>query len=153
MNELARPRTRAVDGHGLVPAEPLWQRAPARDAGGHPVADFMMLIPRLAARPAHDRHLALARLQRVFEAYGSAVVFADVNVRLNVLWVSVDGPPGLCGQLSAAIREVLPEARLVAQPQGVPAERDTPRRRKRLARTRRWLALGRLLPGTRPRNR
>lgn len=146
MNDLVRRRRALPDAHQLLPAEPLWQRAPARDAQGRPVADFMMLIPGLAARPEHERRLAFGRLSGVLERYREVVVFADVNVRLNVLWVSLDGPPGLCAEVSAAIRAVLPEARLVAQPQSFAEPRGSGGGAGRLARTRRWLARRRLGP-------
>jgi hypothetical protein len=42
-------------------------------------------------------------------------VFADMNLRLNVLWVTVRPIPGICLELPAALKTRVPEAMLVAQ--------------------------------------
>lgn len=105
---------------GAVPAveanTPLHRRAPARDESGHPLGDFMVLIPRLRDRPAHDLAERLARLQAVLVSF-SEVVFVDLNVPLNLLWVSVRPRPGVILELFAAMKLVLPEARLVGHQQ------------------------------------
>jgi hypothetical protein len=95
------------------PAEPLWQRAPTRDENGKPLSDFMMLIPKLSAKPKHYLQNTLDQLQKVFSQYEHAVVFADLNLKLNVLWVSVRPIPGICLELPAAIKVQVPEALLV----------------------------------------
>jgi hypothetical protein len=100
----------------LSPAEPLWRRAPTRDQEGQRLSDFMMLIPKLGQRPQHHLRNVLQQLQQVFDYYQHAVVFADLNLRLNVLWVSVKPIPGICLELPAAIKSCVPEALLVAQP-------------------------------------
>lgn len=95
------------------PAEPLWKRAPTRDSSGKPLSDFMMLIPKLSSRPKHYLQKTLDNLQDVFGRYEDAVVFADLNLKLNVLWVSVRPIPGICLELPAAIKVQVPEALLV----------------------------------------
>jgi hypothetical protein len=101
---------------GLSAAGPLWNHVPTRDSEGQRLSDFMMLIPNLRSRPqAHLKHV-LQQLQEVLEFYQHAVVFADLNLRLNVLWVSVKPIPGICLELPSAILARIPEARLVAQP-------------------------------------
>jgi hypothetical protein len=50
----------------------------------------------------------------VLARYGDAVVFADVNLRLNTLWVTVRPIPGICLELPAALKHRVPEALLVA---------------------------------------
>jgi len=40
----------------LNPGAPLWQRVPTRDDDGRPLADFMMLVPRLREQP--QSHIA-----------------------------------------------------------------------------------------------
>jgi hypothetical protein len=42
------------------------------------------------------------------------VVFADLNLKLNLLWVSLRPRPGAISELVAAIRLRVPEALLVA---------------------------------------
>ncbi len=101
---------------GLSSAEPLWNHVPTCDDEGQRLSDFMMLIPRLRKQPqAHIQHV-LQQIHEVLELYRHAVVFADLNLRLNVLWVSVKPVPGICLELPAAILDRVPEARLVAQP-------------------------------------
>jgi hypothetical protein len=97
----------------LRPAEPLWQLAPTRRSDGRGLADFMMLIPGMAtAGDAGRRHVS-ASIQAVCEGFGEAVVFAEINYRLNILWVSVDAEPGLTGRVASAVRERIPDALLV----------------------------------------
>lgn len=98
----------------LHPAEPLWKRAPAHDAEGRPLSDFMMIIPRLSRRPAAYIRRTLREIEAVLKAYEHAVVFADMNLRLNTLWVTVRPIPGICLELPAAVKLRVPEALLVA---------------------------------------
>lgn len=99
---------------GWGPGEPLWKRAPTRDEQGRCVSDFMMLIPKLRERPDGYIRGVMAGIQRVFDAYGDRVLFADLNLKLNVLWVSVRPIPGICLEMAAAIKTQVPEAMLVA---------------------------------------
>lgn len=108
------PLRPAVDLH---PAEPLWKRAPGRDEDGRPLPDFMMLIPRLGKRPGLIIQRTLADIDAVLQDYRHAVVFADMNLRLNVLWVTVRPIPGICLELPAALKVRVPEAMLVASKQ------------------------------------
>ena len=103
----------------LAPSQPLWQRAPARDEHGKPLSDFMMIIPGLRSQPLVRQQRVIERIQRVLARYAPFVVFADLNLKINVLWVSVRPRPGICVELPAAIFLLVPEARLVAyKPQG-----------------------------------
>ncbi len=109
--------TRALrtSGLSLSPADPLWKRAPTRDEHGGMLSDFMMLIPRLSRSPRHQQQHIIDKLQQVLEEYRHAVVFADLNFKLNVLWVSVRPLPGICLELPTAINACIPEAKLVGQ--------------------------------------
>lgn len=112
----------------LRPAEPLWQLAPTRRPDGRCLADFMMLIPGLAvAENAGRRHVSDS-VRAVCEGFGDAVAFAEINYRLNVLWVSVEAEPGLTGRVASAIRERLPDALLVGGQLGAVPTLPTPRR-------------------------
>ncbi len=99
----------------LHPAEPLWKRVPTRGDDGRPLSDFMMLIPRLREKSRAECALAVEGIQAVLERYRHAVVFADLNLRLNVLWVSIRPIPGMVLELATAIKLAVPEAMLVAQ--------------------------------------
>jgi len=99
------------------PCEPLWKRAPARDETGRPLSDFLMIIPRLSRQPSDIISRKLGAIQRVLERYGKVVVFADMNLKLNTLWVTVRPVPGITLELAAVIKMNVPEALLVAPDQ------------------------------------
>lgn len=96
-----------------APGIHLWQLAPTRDSAGHRLTDFMMLIPRLRNRPPAEIEQASRDIQSALELHQD-VVFADLNLKLNLLWVSLRPRPGAIGELVAAIRLRVPEAVLVA---------------------------------------
>ena len=98
---------------GSMPGLPLWQVAPTRDSAGVRLTDFMMLIPRLHSRPRVEIERASRDIQAVL-ALHQDVVFADLNLKLNLLWVSLRPRPGAISELVAAIRLRVPEAVLVA---------------------------------------
>lgn len=125
---------------------PLWQLAPTRGRSGQGMADFMMLIPGLADRSAVERVHAQNVVREICESYGEQVAFADINLSLNLLWVSVDARPGLAGRVAASIRQRLPDALLVGGQLGMvaalPAVQSGP------VRFRHWLlALSRRIAG------
>ncbi len=93
---------------------PLWQRVPKRDTEGRPYIDFMMFAPRLNRRPAHELESISLLLRGVLARYDDQVVFADLNLKINVLWVSLENRPGLMAELVAALRIKVPEFHLVA---------------------------------------
>lgn len=96
-----------------MPGQPLWQLAPTRDSAGQRLTDFMMLIPRLRSRPPADIERTSNEIQTVLALHRD-VVFADLNLKLNLLWVSLRPSPGAISELAAAIRLRVPEAVLVA---------------------------------------
>ena len=98
----------------LQPAEPLWKRAPTHDEDGVALSDFMMIIPRLRDKPRHVLENTVQRIETVLRCYQKSVVFADLNLGLNVLWVSVRPVPGICLELPTAIKLQVPEALLVS---------------------------------------
>ncbi|MDH5183096.1 MAG: hypothetical protein OEX12_04325 [Gammaproteobacteria bacterium] len=103
---------------GLQPSEPLYKRAPSRDENGKSYSDLMMLIPKLNKRSPDEVEVRLARISQVLDQYKHVVVFADLNLKINVLWISFVAVPGLTYEISAAIKQQVPEASLVAdQPQ------------------------------------
>ena len=94
-------------------AAPLRERVPKRDSEGRLLADFMMLIPDLRQRSEGSVADVLARLARALECRD--VVFADFNLRLNLLWVSVRARPGVTRDVAMRVRARVPEALLVGQ--------------------------------------
>ncbi len=105
----------------LRAAEPLWKRVPTRGEDGRPLSDFMMLIPRLRQKPTGECARTVEALQFVLERYRHVVVFAELNLPINLLWISLKPIPGMGLELATAIKLAVPEALLVAQkmPEGV----------------------------------
>lgn len=98
----------------LKHGEPLWKVVPKRDAEGKPYCDFMMLAPGLNRRPGAEIEAVMVLVRGVLERFGDAVVFADFNLSMNVLWVSYHHHPGLMPRIVAMLRAKLPMLRLVA---------------------------------------
>ncbi|MDH5473066.1 MAG: hypothetical protein OEY61_09435 [Gammaproteobacteria bacterium] len=98
---------------GLMPGAPLWKIAPTRDENGKSFSDFMMIIPKLKKKPQHYIDKTLKDIQMVLSQYSNVVVFANMDLKINCLWVSHKAEPGLCRELSSAIRRYVPEAMLV----------------------------------------
>jgi len=103
---------RGATAFSIQANQPLYQRVPARDENGRPLSDFMVILPGLRERPGHEFAASLARLQAVLVSF-SEVVFVDLNVPLNLLWVSVRSRPGVILELFGAVKLHLPEAKLV----------------------------------------
>ena len=95
-------------------AAPLRERVPKRDSEGRLLADFMMLIPDLHGHSQRSVADVLARLARSLSECGD-VVFADFNLKLNLLWVSVRARPGVTRDVAMRVRARVPEALLVGQ--------------------------------------
>ena len=95
-------------------AEPLWKRVPTHGEDGRPLSDFMMIIPGLRSGGSLNAQEVIRKLQGVLELYRHAVVFADLNLRLSLLWVSVRPIPGICLELATAVKQRVPQALLVA---------------------------------------
>lgn len=106
----------------MEPATPLWQRVPTRDAEGRRLGDFMMLIPGLRQSPPQLQRALLARLDAVLRSHRDTVVFADLNLRLNLLWITVPTRPHAWRAVADAVREALPQARVIS-PEGPAAHR------------------------------
>jgi hypothetical protein len=103
------PTSGGIMEHGT----PLWQVVPTRGADGRSLADFMMLIPKLNKCPQHVIGITLDNLKRVL-APCPDIVFVNFNLKINILWVSVNCRPGLILELVNTIQSRVPEAKLVA---------------------------------------
>lgn len=107
-------RLHPVSGVGLERLEPLRKRIPLRDEQGRALADFMMIIPGLRRRPQRFIQQCISEIQAVCARFEDAVVFVDLNLKLNLLWVSHRSHPGLCGEIAGAVQQRIPEALLVS---------------------------------------
>lgn len=99
----------------LLSSEPLWKRVPTRDSEGHVYNDFMMLIPGLRDFDQLKLKVIINEIESVLKGYGSDIILADLNLKLNVLWVTVKPRIGLSTEIAALIHHFIPEAKLVAQ--------------------------------------
>jgi hypothetical protein len=77
------------------------------------LADLMMLIPGLKRYSEAQLIRVQILLESVVREFGDKVVFADINLKLNVVWVTVLPEPGLCREVALAIRDRIPEALMV----------------------------------------
>ncbi|MFW2438522.1 MAG: hypothetical protein ACN4GR_04040 [Arenicellales bacterium] len=99
----------------LLRNEPLHERVPTRDEEGNPLGDFMMLFPGLRDMAETSLKKKVDILAEILGQY-KEVVFVDLNVPLNLLWVSIKYKPGLVLELSTFINMRIPEAKLVSVP-------------------------------------
>ena len=98
-------------------SQPLWQRVPTRTDAGEYVCDFMMLISRFNQLTSHTQNSIVEKLYAVLKQYSDVVIFADLNVKLNLLWISHRPRPGIGLEVAAMIHEFVPEAKLVSHHQ------------------------------------
>ncbi len=101
----------------LLRNEPLHERVPTHDEEGNMLGDFMMLFPGLRDQAESILRSKVDILAEILSQY-KEVVFVDLNVPLNLLWVSIKHKPGLVLELSTYVKSRIPEAKLV----GVPPE-------------------------------
>ena len=94
-------------------SEPLYDRVRTLDENGKPYADFMLMIPGLNKASMPELKGKMAALQAVLVNYPE-VVFADLNMRLNLLWVSIRPKVGLIQGIPVDIQQHLPEAKLIS---------------------------------------
>lgn len=121
-----KPRDRcelrhAIKLHGNTP---LYERVPTHDEQGRSLNDFMMIFPGLRELPEIELQKKIRLLAAVL-GQCNEVVYVDLNLPLNLLWVSVRQKPGLVLELSTCVKASLPEAVLI----GVPPDAMVRRRR------------------------
>ena len=97
---------------GMQDNEPLYNRVPTRDAEGKPLSDFMILVSGFRNWPGARQAEAVAKMQMVLCGF-KEVVFADLNVPLNLLWVSVKARHGVIADIFCEFQCCIPEARIV----------------------------------------
>ena len=97
----------------LNPAEPLWKLAPTRDEDGGPVSDVLMIIPKLKTRSELYIKDTLANIEFSLKQYSDEILFANVDMKLNTLWVSFKAVPGVYAEIVNTLKSNIPEAVLV----------------------------------------
>lgn len=98
----------------LAPAEPLWKLAPTRDDEGGPVSDLLMIIPKLKYQPEHTIKETLGNIEFALTRFSKDILFCNVDMKLNTLWVSFRAVPGVYNEIVASIQDNVPQALLVA---------------------------------------
>lgn len=98
----------------LDASQPLRKRAPAVDENGRALSDFMIIIPNLRKRSEQRIQQTMQDIHRVLAGFDDSVVFAELNLRLNLLWVSIRPITGIRDDIAQALRAVIPDARLVS---------------------------------------
>ena len=94
---------------------PLWKRVPTRDSNGQFYHDFMMLIPGLRDFESDRIQATVSKMEQALQRYEKEIVLADLNLKLNILWVTIKPRPGLSTEIAALLHHLIPEAKLVAQ--------------------------------------
>ena len=97
----------------LSPAEPLWKLAPTRDKDGGPVSDVLMIIPKLKTKPEQYIKDTLANIEFALKQFNNEVLFANMDMKLNTLWVSFKAVPGIYSDIVSTLKTNVPEAVLV----------------------------------------
>lgn len=100
-------------GLHMQPGVPLWKLAPTKDEHGVSLCDFMVLIPHLKTQQPGYIGDAQNWIASVLNQH-QEVVFANMDLKLNLLWVSHRYRAGLMLEIVGAIRLHLAEAVLVA---------------------------------------
>ncbi|MBL7002452.1 MAG: hypothetical protein ISR69_00320 [Gammaproteobacteria bacterium] len=92
---------------------PLWMRAPSRDEKGRLYSDFMMIVPELKGLSEVDKDIQSVVIKEIIEQFLHVVVYADINTKLNILWVSHQSIPGVSKPIVEAVMQKFPNARIV----------------------------------------
>ncbi len=98
----------------LDASEPLRKRAPAVDEYGRALSDFMVIFPGLRKKSASRIQRTTQEIHSVLTSFGDTVVFAELNLAINLLWVSIRPVAGIRYEISEALRARIPNARLVS---------------------------------------
>ena len=109
------PDMKLIEATTMQPAQPLWQRVPTRTEHGELAADFMMLVRQLKLLGRGRQQQLLNELQGILACYDKFILFAELNMHINTLWVSHRPRPGLGMEIAAAIHYRVPEAVLITQ--------------------------------------
>ncbi len=97
----------------LTPAEPLWKLAPTQDKDGGPVSDLLMIIPKLKTQPESYIKDTLANIEFALKQFNDEILFANLDMKLNTLWVSFKAVPGIYSDIVSTLKNNVPEAKLV----------------------------------------
>ena len=103
---------RAIEMQGN---RPLYERVPTHDEEGRSLNDFMMIFPGLRDLPEVQLREKIEIMAAILGRC-SEVVYVDLNLPINLLWVSVRQKPGIVLELSTSVKARIPEAVLIGVP-------------------------------------
>ena len=98
----------------LDASEPLRKRAPIVDENGKALSDFMVIFPGLRKKSTLRIQSTTREIHAILSSFGDAVVFAELNLAMNLLWVSIRPVAGIRFEIAEALRSRIPSARLVS---------------------------------------
>lgn len=84
------------------------------DENGKALSDFMVIFPGLRKKPAQRIQTTTREIHNILSRFEDAVVFAELNLAMNLLWVSIRPIAGIRFEIAEALRERIPSARLVS---------------------------------------
>jgi len=112
VNELNNNNIKFV--HGYNASQPLWQRVPSRTAEGERALDFIVIIRKLNKLSPNEQKTALNNIYKVLNSYSKVILLADLNLNINLLWVSHLPRPNLSFEIASEIITIYPLARLIS---------------------------------------
>ena len=75
----------------------------------------MMIIPNLKNFERSRLNNVVNKINAVLKLHEQNIVLADLNLKINVLWVTIQPRLGLTTEIAAHIHHVVPEAKLISQ--------------------------------------
>ena len=91
----------------------LLDRVPTVDECGKPLGDMLVILPRLREKTSHEVTLTARGLDRALSQFSGQIMFAELNVNRNTLWVSMRPTKGIRACIASAIRLEVPDAKLI----------------------------------------
>jgi len=95
-------------------SQPLWQRVPTRTETGERTFDFMVIVKKLNQLDSVKQRFILKKIYPILETYSNVILLADLNLKINLLWVSHLPRPNLSFEIASQIMDAYPPARLIS---------------------------------------
>ncbi len=72
-----------------------------------------MIIPKLKTKPEQYIKDTLANIEFALKQFSDEILFANLDMKLNTLWVSFKAVPGVYTDIVASLKMNIPEAVIV----------------------------------------
>ena len=93
---------------------PLWQRVPTHTEAGELAFDFMVFVKKLNKLDSVEQTATIDKIYSVLNIYSKVILLADLNLKINLLWVSHLPRLNLSIEIASQIINVYPPARLIS---------------------------------------